>query len=159
MDHIPRLSEAVYVGLCRKIGGPTEVRIRREVIDTLELMRQPVHIMRGFDRTKSGSRREGFRLVTSDVDWMLWPPDHKVMCDPSKISLYRIPQHTVILMECDDLPLGFTRLNLKSSSNREIVRSSCVEINNNVYISSTLFRDNHPRFLQTFNLSSSLWSR
>lgn len=35
MDHLPRVSEALYVGLCYYIGTPTdlEVTIRREVID------------------------------------------------------------------------------------------------------------------------------
>ncbi|XP_062616524.1 uncharacterized protein LOC134278223 [Saccostrea cucullata] len=112
MDNLPRLSEFVYVGMCREIGSPTEVRIRREVMDTDEVMNRPVYIMRGFDRIMSGSSREGFRMRTSDLDWMLWPPDHKVICDLSQINLYRIPQHTVILMECDDLPPGFTKLNL-----------------------------------------------
>ena len=31
MHQISRLSEAVYVGMCRYVGTPTEVRIRREV--------------------------------------------------------------------------------------------------------------------------------
>ncbi|XP_062595981.1 uncharacterized protein LOC134257371 [Saccostrea cucullata] len=158
MDHLPRLSESVYVGLCREVGSPTEVRIRREVMDTMEAVKKPVNIMKGFDKMRSGSTREGYRQSTSDADWMFWPPDHKVICDLSQISLYRIPQHTVILMECDDLSPGFTRLNLMSPSNREKVRSSCVEINNNVYISSTLFRNNYLEFLQTYNLPSSPWS-
>ncbi|XP_061190736.1 uncharacterized protein LOC133198743 [Saccostrea echinata] len=154
MDHIPRLSEAVYVGLCRKIGSPTEVRMRREVTDTEEVVRQSVKIMKGFDRMMSGSRREGFRLVASDHDCMFWLPGHKVICYLSQVSLYRIPRHTVILMESDDLPPGFTRLNLMSPSNDVKVRSSCVAINNSVYISSTLFRDNHLLFLRTWNFAS-----
>ena len=88
MHHIPRLSEAVYLGMCRYVGSPSEVRIRREVAN------RSMFIMRTFDRMMSGSRREGFRLRTSDMDWMLWPQDHKVICDLSQISLYRIPQHS-----------------------------------------------------------------
>ncbi|XP_062594133.1 uncharacterized protein LOC134255625 isoform X1 [Saccostrea cucullata] len=155
MDDIPRLSESVYVGLCHEIGCPTEVRIRREVMDTVEAVYKPVYIMRGFDRMISGSQREGFRLRTSDFDFMFWPPDHKVICDLSQIRLYRIPQNTVILMECDDLPPGFTRLNLTIPSNDEEVISSCVEIDNKINISSTLFRDKHLRFLQTKNYATS----
>ena len=102
MHHIPRLSEAVYVGMCRYVGSPTEVRIRRELTDIDEVVWRPVWIIRGLYRMDSGSRREGFRLKTSDVDLMLWPPDHKVICDLAQISLYRIPQHTVILVECED---------------------------------------------------------
>ncbi|XP_062591936.1 uncharacterized protein LOC134253430 [Saccostrea cucullata] len=154
MDHLPRLSETVYVGLCREVGSPTEVRIRREVKDTEEAVSKPLYIMRGFDRMRSGSIHEGFRLRTSDVDFMLWPPDHKVICDLSQISLYRIPQHTVILilMECDNVPPGFTKLNLLSQSCNAEVISSCVIKNNNVFISSTLFRDYHLDFERTCNV-------
>ncbi|XP_062573151.1 uncharacterized protein LOC134235083 [Saccostrea cucullata] len=153
MDHhLPRLSENVYVGLCHKIGSPTEVRFRKEVADTIEVVDKPVHIMRGFDRMVSGSRREGFRLRGSDEDYMLLPPDHKVICDISQISHYRIPQITLILMNWDDLPPGFTRLNLVSRSNEAKIISSCIEINNNVFISSTLFRENYLHFLKTCNV-------
>lgn len=31
---MPHLSNAVYVGLCQKVGTQSEVRIRREVVDT-----------------------------------------------------------------------------------------------------------------------------
>nr|XP_022288208.1 uncharacterized protein LOC111100529 [Crassostrea virginica]XP_022288209.1 uncharacterized protein LOC111100529 [Crassostrea virginica]XP_022288210.1 uncharacterized protein LOC111100529 [Crassostrea virginica]XP_022288211.1 uncharacterized protein LOC111100529 [Crassostrea virginica] len=150
MHHIPRLSESVYVGMCRYVGTPTEVRIRREVTDTDEVVKRPVRIMRGLDRMKSGSRREGFRLQTSDVDWMVWPPDHKVIGDLSQISLYRIPQHTVILMECEDLTPGFARLKMMTPSSDQKVKSSCVPIDGEIYISSLLFK---ARFLD-FNRSS-----
>ena len=148
MHHIPRLSEAVYVGMCRYAGSPTEVRIRREVTDTDEAVKRPVYIMRGFDRMMSGSRREGFRLETSDMDMMLWPPDHKVIRGLSQISLYRIPQHTVILMECEDLPPGFTRLKLMTPSGDQNVKSSCDTINNEIYISSFLYRTKMLEFQQ-----------
>ncbi|XP_078337722.1 uncharacterized protein LOC111100525 [Crassostrea virginica] len=126
MHHIPRLSEAVYVGMCRYVGSPTEVRIRREVTDTEEVMNRPVWITRGLDRMKSGSHREGLRLPTSDRDFMFWLPDHKVICDVSQISLYLIPQHTVILMECEDLTPGFARLKIMTPSEDQKVKSSCV---------------------------------
>ena len=140
MHHIPLLSEAVYAGMCRYVGSPTEVRIRRELTDTEEVMRRPVMIMRGFDGMMSGSRREGFRLKTSDIDFMLWLPDHKVICDLSQISLYRIPQHTVILMECEDLTPGFTRLKLMTPSGEQAVNSSLITGNNEIYISSFIYR-------------------
>ncbi|XP_078319750.1 uncharacterized protein LOC144621065 [Crassostrea virginica] len=140
MHHIPRLSEAVYVGMCRYVGSPTEVRIRREVTDTVEEVRKPVMFVRGFYRMLSGSRREGFRLQTSDMDVMLWPSDHKVICDLSQISLYRIPQHTVILMECEDLPPGFARLKMMTPSPNQRVKSSCVPIDDEIYISKVRIR-------------------
>ncbi|XP_061190451.1 uncharacterized protein LOC133198370 [Saccostrea echinata] len=151
MYHIPRLSEMLYVGLCNEIGSPSEVRFRREVMDTVEVVKKPLYIMKGLYTLKSGSHRDGFRLITSDEDWMLWAPEHKVICDLSQISLYRIPQHTVILMECDDLPPGFTRLNLLSPLNNAntCIISSCVAKKKDIYISSALFRFNNLQFLQT----------
>ena len=59
------------MGMCRYVGTPTEVRIRREVVDIWETMMRPVYFMRGLDRMTSGSRREEFRLKTSDTDYML----------------------------------------------------------------------------------------
>ena len=151
MHHIPRLSEAVYVGMCRYVGSPTEVRIRREVTDTEDVVFRPVRIMRGFDRMISGSHREGFRLKTSDMDSMLWLPDHKVICDLSQISLYHIPQHTVILMECEDLPPGFTRLTLMTPSGNQEVKSSCIHLNGEIYVSSLLFRTTFLDFVRSTN--------
>jgi hypothetical protein len=140
MHHVPRLSEAVYAGLCHEVGTPSEVRIRRDVEDTEEVVERPVMIMRGLDRMESGSHREGFRLRTSDIDIMHWLANHKVICDLSQIGLYRIPQHTVILMEWEDLPPGFTRLKLITDSYDARIRSSSVNQNGEQYISSELFR-------------------
>ncbi|XP_061190190.1 uncharacterized protein LOC133198052 [Saccostrea echinata] len=153
MNHLPRLSEAVYVGLCREVGSPTEVRMRREVMDTVEVVRNSVRMKRGLHTMKSGSRGEGFRMRSSDLDYMFWYPNHKVICDLSQISLYRIPQQSMILMECDDLPNGFTRLNLLSPSCFAKVISSCVVMNNKVCISSILFRDKHLQLLKTSNIA------
>ena len=129
------------MGMCRYVGSPTEVRIRREVVDTMEVIERPVRTMRGLDRMKSGSCREGFRLKTSDMDMMFWPPDHEVICDLSQISLYPIPQQSVmILMECEDLPPGYTRLKLMNHSWNDIVMSSCDTIDGEKYISSLSFK-------------------
>jgi hypothetical protein len=38
MDNICLLSEVVYSGLCGKIGTPTEVTIRRDVMDVEEML-------------------------------------------------------------------------------------------------------------------------
>ncbi|XP_078316744.1 uncharacterized protein LOC111101641 [Crassostrea virginica] len=151
MHHIPRLSEAVYACMCRYVGSSTEVRIRREVVDTMEGMERPLMMMRGLDGMMSGSRREGFRLHTSDEDGMLWPPNHTVICDLSQISLFHIPQHTVILMECENLPPGFTRLKLMTPSGIQQVNSSCFHLNGEIYVSSLLFRTTFLDFARSSN--------
>lgn len=112
---IPRLSTNVYEGLCGEVGTSTEVRFRREVIDiTEDLLGKSYRTTdnRYCKTMFSGSYREGFRLKTSDIDIMEWCINDKVVSNPSQICLYRNPQHTVILMECDGLPPGFTRLKI-----------------------------------------------
>jgi hypothetical protein len=151
MQHIPRLSKAVYVGMCYVVGTPSEVRIRRDVEDINEVVKRPVNVIKGMQKMISGSHREGFRLDTSDIDVMFWLPHHKVICDLSQISLYRIPQHNVILMEWEDLPPGFTRLKLMTDSFIDDVISSCVIRNGELYIFSTLFRSAFSQYCVTFS--------
>ena len=134
MNHTSYSSEAMYVGMSRELGTPTEVRIRREVVDTSEEVTRPLMIMRGLESEMGGSLREGFRIKDCDMDCRFWIPDHKVICDLSQISLYRIPQHTVILMECDDVSPGYARLRMPTLSGYPEVYS----FNEELY--SSLFR-------------------
>lgn len=115
-------------------------------MDAYDEIERLVWLIERQDIMISGSHREGFRLETSDFDQMTWLSDHKVICDLSQISLYRMPQHTVILMECEDLPPGFTRLKLMTLSWHIDVNSSSVIINGGSYVSSSLFKS---RFLQS----------
>lgn len=66
MDYSHRVSEVLYRGLCRdkRIGTPTEVAIRRDMIDMEDMIERPVHIHRGCMIMKSGSHREGFRFTS-----------------------------------------------------------------------------------------------
>ena len=136
------MAEVVYVIMCRYVGTHTQVNIRREVMDTEEAVMRPVWIMRGYDMMESGSFREGFRFPQSDLDVMLSHPDHKVICDISQISLYRMPEHTVILMAREDLPPGFTRLKLMTPSVDPNVMSASIFINGEIYISALLHEIN-----------------
>lgn len=88
MEYSHRVSEVLYVGLCRdkRIGTPTEVAIRREMMDMEEMIERPVHIYRGCMIMKSGSHREGFRFTSSDRDVMCWPSNFRLICDPSQFT-------------------------------------------------------------------------
>ena len=140
MNHIPRLSEAVYIGMCLEVGVPTQVKIRREIADVEDVLRKPVFILHGLEGMTSGSRREGFRFKSSDNDAMLWFPDHKLISDLSQITLYRTPQHTVILMEWDGVTPGFTRLKMMTPTSHQEIKEACIIIDNEIYISSTRMR-------------------
>lgn len=61
MNQLPRVSEALYVGMCSEIGTPTEVNIRREVMDIIHTLRSSVKEIVMDVKIKSGGYREGFR--------------------------------------------------------------------------------------------------
>ncbi|XP_062592428.1 uncharacterized protein LOC134253853 [Saccostrea cucullata] len=125
-------------------------------MDTAEDVNRPVEIMKGLENIQSGSWREGFRIPTSDIDMMHWSSYHKVICENFQINLYRSPKHTLILMECNDLPPGFSKLILIGQAKDEILGNSCIIINNEVYISSCLFREYTLRSLHNISFTPSL---
>ncbi|XP_061179624.1 uncharacterized protein LOC133188268 [Saccostrea echinata] len=146
MDHIPRLSEVLYVGLCRKIGTPTEVAIRRDVTDMYEMIEKPVNIQKGFVRIQSGSSKEGFRLRSSDIDRMFWPCDLKLISDISQSRLFNTSKHIIVVMEDSDTPPGFVRLRLLTPA-RHIDTIFLVPFDGGAYISSSLWRERYFQFM------------
>lgn len=58
------LSEQFFHQSAGLIGTPTEVAIRREMMDMEEIIERPVYIHRGCMIMKSGSHREGFRFTS-----------------------------------------------------------------------------------------------
>ncbi|XP_062588849.1 uncharacterized protein LOC134250500 [Saccostrea cucullata] len=141
MNHIPRLSEVLYVGLCHKIGTPTEVAIRRDVKDIYEMIEKTVTIHTGYVMIKSGSYREGFRLTTSDIDQMHWFCDYKLITDTAQSQLYNTSKNIFVLMEDSHTPPGFVRLRLLTHPRHEIAISSIVFCNDGTYMSSRLWRE------------------
>lgn len=57
MDQQPRISETLFLGLCRKIGTQTEVEIRREVMNMDEIIKRPCQKHNGQAQMLSGSSR------------------------------------------------------------------------------------------------------
>ncbi|XP_056015570.1 uncharacterized protein LOC125674082 [Ostrea edulis] len=147
MDHIPRVSEVLYVGLCRKIGTPTEVTIRRDVLDMKEMIETPLQIYRGERLMMSGSYREGFRFESSDLDRMLWGCHYKLISDISQSSFYTASGNTIILMDSTDTPPGFVRLQLLTPTSNPNISSSLVLLNDRVYISSSQFQQQSVDFI------------
>ncbi|XP_062588846.1 uncharacterized protein LOC134250498 [Saccostrea cucullata] len=141
MDNVPRLSEVLYVGLCRKIGTPTEVAIRRDVMDMDEMIKKPFFNHRKSAVMLSGSNREGFRLRSSDVDRMFWFSNHKLITDISQSRLYNSSKYIFVLMEDSDTPPGFVRLRLLTPSRQTFMTSCLVPCSDDVYISSRLWRE------------------
>ena len=78
---LQRISEAVYMGLCYKIGTSQQVAIRKDIVDIRELMAHNVTRTEknGMHVMLSGSQREGFRLEISDMDFMCWQNHYPVL--------------------------------------------------------------------------------
>ncbi|XP_062604610.1 uncharacterized protein LOC134266375 [Saccostrea cucullata] len=141
MDHIPRLSEVVYVGLCRKIGAPTEVAMRRDIMDMEEMINKHLYMHIG-GWMNSGSYREGFRFASSDVDIMFWSWNHKLITDISQLRVYDPSAYEIILMEDSDTPPGFVTLRLLTPQNSRLILS-LVPFKDGVFISSSLWREDY----------------
>nr|XP_022341016.1 uncharacterized protein LOC111135341 [Crassostrea virginica] len=135
------ISEPLYLGLCLKIGTPQQVAIRRVVTDIRELLVTKVRTD-GAVYLLSGSRREGFRFKDSDVDFMLWLNNHRVLWDFSQATLYNTHRYVLILCDSSESPPGFTLLWLPLETADHLVLPSCVRINGSLCISSAMYRNN-----------------
>uniref|UniRef100_K1R4I7 Uncharacterized protein C3orf59 n=1 Tax=Magallana gigas TaxID=29159 RepID=K1R4I7_MAGGI len=134
------MSESVFVGICGIVGTSQQVAIRRETIDVKEMVERRLKPHDGIIGMMSGSRREGFRLEGSDVDFMYWPNNHQVIMDKSQSEYYNTANTTLILSDSSESPPGFTLLQLLTPTTDIYLRSACVRMNNRVYISSSIHR-------------------
>ncbi|XP_065923604.1 uncharacterized protein [Magallana gigas] len=139
-EGLQHMSESVFVVLCEILGTPQEVAIRRETRDIMEMVERRVTPYDGTIEMMSGSMREGFRLEGSDVDWMYWPNNHRVIMDMSQSEYYNTANTTLILSDSSESPPGFTLLQLLTTSRYREVQSACVRMNDRVYISSSIYR-------------------
>ncbi|XP_052708611.1 uncharacterized protein LOC128183576 [Crassostrea angulata] len=137
---IQKMSESVYMGMCLEMGTPQQVASRRDIVDIAEMLKynemlnKPITVL-------SGSSREGFRLSGSDVDYMRWPNNHRVIWDFSQVQFYNTQEHALILCDSSESPPGFTLLWLPLESIGRIVLSACVRMNGMLYISSSKYRE------------------
>lgn len=115
MAYLARISEVLYVGLCRNknIGTPTEVTIRRKVLEMWEIIERSLdkHMIYMF----TGSFKDGFRLKSSDMDAMQWFTDCDVFDELSQCMAVQTSGVNVILLEhSETTPPGFVLLKLLS---------------------------------------------
>lgn len=133
-------SEALYAGMCRYIGTPTEVKIRSEVNDMVEMIEKPLQIQKGYRMvtTMTYGERSGFNIFC-DIDMIRWFISHKVIIDISQARFYDLTKHSIILMDHTDTPPGFARLQLFSSPRDIIITSAIVPFKDGLYISNLNF--------------------
>nr|XP_022304026.1 uncharacterized protein LOC111111372 [Crassostrea virginica] len=134
------LCESVFVRLCQIVGTSIQVAIRRETRDIGEMVDRRVADNDDVIVIESGSMREGFRLEGSDVDTMYWLNNHRVIFDMSQSEHYYTEDKTLILSDSSESPPGFTLLELLTPKTNREVQSACVRMNDRLYISSSLYR-------------------
>ncbi|XP_062570098.1 uncharacterized protein LOC134232168 [Saccostrea cucullata] len=140
MDYLHRASEKLYVGLSREgeIASPKERGMRRDIMEIKNRIDNE-NCPFGYRLLYSGSKREGFRLESSDSDIMFWPKSHKVICDSSQGRYYNFQNSTLILMESDHKFPGYVLLQLLNDSNKPDVIFACFHMNSGRYISSSTY--------------------
>nr|XP_022315410.1 uncharacterized protein LOC111119496 [Crassostrea virginica] len=134
------LCESVFVRLCQIVGTSAQVAIRRETTDIKEMVQRRVAKNDDVIVMMSGSMREGFRLESSDLDYMTWLTDHRVIWDMCQSEYYFTENKTLILLDSSESPPGFTLLELLTPTTDRSVQSACVPMNDKLYISSSLYR-------------------
>nr|XP_022315415.1 uncharacterized protein LOC111119501 [Crassostrea virginica] len=134
------LCESVFVGLCQIVGTSVQVAIRRETEDIREMVERRMPENDDIIAIRSGSMREGFRLKGSDMDYMTWLTDHRVIWDMCQSEYYYTENKTLILLDSSESPPGFTLLELLTPTIDREVQSACVQMNDRLYISSSLYR-------------------
>ncbi|XP_065927434.1 uncharacterized protein [Magallana gigas] len=138
---IQKISESVYMGMCLEMGTPQQVASRRDIRDIAEMLRNNEMLNRPFTVMLSGSGREGFRLSGSDVDYMCWQNNHRVIWDFSQVQFYSTQEHAMILCDSSESPPGFTLLWLPLERASHGVISACVRMHGMLYISSSKYRE------------------
>ncbi|XP_062601283.1 uncharacterized protein LOC134262997 [Saccostrea cucullata] len=134
------LSETVFMGLSFIVGTSQQVIMRRELVDFRDMMVNQVIETTGDRMLTSGSRREGFRLQSSDMDGMFWRSDHTVIWNLDQVQNYYLSRKTLILCDCTESPPGYGLLELMTPTNMESVQNACMRVNDRLYISSSKYR-------------------
>lgn len=89
----------------------------------------------------SGSYREGFGLSGSDIDYMFWSNEERVIWDFSHCQLYNTQDYTLIICDSSESPPGFTLLWLPSQITSRFMRSACLRMNDRLFLSSLKYRE------------------
>ncbi|KAK3109180.1 hypothetical protein FSP39_024745 [Pinctada imbricata] len=139
-DYLTNLSYFWYDFANKKVGYEEMIRNRREVDKFLEEVNNVQLEGSIINKLISGSRAEGFRFKTSDLDLMLVYKTIKVKLE-NDVTHDQIDDNTVLIMETDKTRPGFCMLRLDSCSHRENVCDLCALYRNSKYLSSALWRN------------------
>lgn len=134
------MSESVYVAMCRKIGTQQQVAIRRDTYEIQEWFKNQVE-SRPLRSVLSGSRKEGFNLLESDYDIMVWRTDRKVIWGFHQYKFYNARRQVLFLCDSSMSLPGFSLLLLLSVGDMPSTLEPLVRINGNICLSSSRIKE------------------
>ncbi|XP_062620457.1 uncharacterized protein LOC134282037 [Saccostrea cucullata] len=141
MGGVQRMSELVFMVLCRKLGTSEQVTMRRDISDFREMMISSFEASKDFHVILSGSHKEGFRLDESDRDAMISLDNYRVIWNLPQTWGYH--RHTLFLSDCSESPPGYTLLQLLLPAKLTTkIWKSCFNMYGRYYLSSSKFRQN-----------------
>ena len=151
MDDLGLISRGLYGEVGENLGTEKVVDIRRRVTALQQSL-----ITASFrhnnlyeDRLLSGSRCEGFRFASSDLDWMFICRDIRVIFSSPTDEQYE-GESTILLAESNATKPGFALLKLLNNSTNARVTASCEPYGDGYYVASQKWRENmtsrHPNY-------------
>lgn len=126
-------------------GYEEQIKMNRTEIDVYDNLFNQIHYApRYMHRETAGSRKEGLKTQSSDLDLFFYLTDHHVVWDLTHSEGYDPATDTLIFMESPEhLPgTSYLRLVNMHRSNKTISKLSCIQKNDHMYISSELFLKN-----------------
>lgn len=126
-------------------GYEEQIKMNRTEIDVYDNLFNQIHYApRYMHRETAGSRKEGLKTQSSDLDLFFYLTDHHVVWDLTHSEGYDPATDTLIFMESPEhLPgTAYLRLVNMHRSNKTISKLSCIQKNDHMYISSELFLKN-----------------
>ena len=145
MEDLRLISRGLYRVLGEKLELGTEkaVDMRRRVMALEQSLRTASYTDDNLfeDTILSGSRCEGFRFASSDLDWMLICGGVRVIFSSQTEGQYNDGQ-TLLMAERNTTKPGFVLLRLLNNSSDARVMQSCVQHGDGYCVASQKWRDN-----------------
>lgn len=146
------ISESVFCGLCSKLSTSQLVALLRETANFYDLIYSRISSKKR-TRMLSGSTREGMRIKGSDMDYMYWQNNYRVIWDMSQSEFYHSSDQTLNLADSFECPPGFTLLKfLLTPPTDSLMDLASVRINDSLSVSSCKYKELNLLAHNLFNL-------
>ena len=143
MENLKLISRGLYTVVGEELGTEKIVDMRRRVMALEQSLRTAslTDDEAYEDKLLSGSRSEGFRFASSDLDLMFIHRDTRVIFSLPTEGQFNDVQ-TLLMAECHTTKPGFALLRLLNNPTDPILTHSCVLYREGYYVASQKWRDN-----------------